>query len=77
MKSPFTRRATAVRAVFTLTIGSALVSAALPRAQAKEIEFPETGTPAQRARTLWQASRTQVSSWMSRRRSSRSATYSR
>lgn len=57
MESPFTRRAAVVRALLILAIGAGVVSAALPRAQAKEIEVPETGTPAQRARMLWQATR--------------------
>jgi hypothetical protein len=34
--------------------------ATLPVARAKEIEFPETGTPVERAQKLWQSSRTHI-----------------
>jgi hypothetical protein len=60
MRSPFTHRATVVRALLTLAICSGAPSASRSRARAKEIECPETGTPVQRARALWQASRTHI-----------------
>jgi hypothetical protein len=56
----------AVTRAAVATIGTIAVLAAspldmLPSARAQdEIEFPETGTPAERAKKLWQASRTRV-----------------
>jgi hypothetical protein len=52
-----------LRTLVTLVTISGLAaasSATLPGARAKEIEFPETGTPVERAQKLWQASRTHI-----------------
>jgi hypothetical protein len=62
MEPPGAARAV-LRPLVTLVTISGLAAASLatlPDARAKEIEFPETGTPVERAQKLWQDSRTHV-----------------
>jgi hypothetical protein len=62
METAGTHRAV-LRAFVAIGMFSGLATmsvATLPRAEAKEIEFPESGTPVERGKKLWQETRTHV-----------------
>ncbi len=62
METAGTHRAV-LRALVTIGMFSGLAAtlvATVPCAEAKEIELPESGTPAERGKKLWQDSRTHV-----------------
>jgi hypothetical protein len=62
MNAPASSRA-ALRALAAIAVAASLsmlsLATALP-ARAADLEFPESGTPAERARQLWKATRTHV-----------------
>jgi hypothetical protein len=63
MKTPASRGAALWWSLVLVAGGGSLSTlslAAAPRAYAQELEFPETGTAAERVRKLWSSSRTRI-----------------